>query len=78
LKRLPGLLNPGGLVAFCAEPIVGDGTPWLPYPWGLRLDGLSLLAIRRWGWMEVGFCESYFKKLLRSLGWTIAYHQMYG
>src|SRR2546426_2315105 len=76
LKRLLGLLNPGGLVAFCAEPIVGDGTPLLPYPWGLRLDGLSLLAIRRWGWIELGFCESYFKKLLRVLGWTTEHHYL--
>jgi hypothetical protein len=37
---------------------------FLPYPWGLRLNGESLRAIGKWGWLELGFSESYFYELL--------------
>jgi SAM-dependent methyltransferase len=76
LERLPALLKPGGLVAFAAEPIVPDDSPLVPYPWGLRMDGLSLWSIRRWGWMELGFRESYFKNMLLQAGWRVQRHRL--
>ena len=76
LERLPALLKPGGLVAFAAEPIVPDDSPLVPYPWGLRMDGLSLWSIRRWGWMELGFRESYFKTMLLRAGWRVQRHRL--
>ena len=72
LKRVPMLLNPGGLLAFAAEPIVPDHSEIVPYPWGLRMDGLSIWSIRRWGWLELGFQQGYFQKLLENLGWSVA------
>ena len=65
LKRVPTLLKPGGLLAFAAEPIVPDNSELVPYPWGLRMDGLSIWSIRRWGWLELGFQQSYFQRLHR-------------
>ncbi len=65
LERLDRLVAPGGRVLFAAEPITED----LPYPWGLRLDGESLWAIRKNGWLELGFKESYFVKTLNRFGW---------
>ncbi len=61
------VLAPGGKVLFAAEPI----TNAFPIPWGLRLDGESLWAIRKNGWLELGFQESYFRNLMSKHGWKI-------
>ena len=70
LKALNRAVKPGGKVYFAAEPIVAD----FPIPWGLRMDGELLWAIRRNGWMELGFSESYFKEALRRSGWGVRKH----
>jgi len=71
LKKVPALLEPGGMLVLAGEPIVPKGTPAVPYPWGLRTDGLSLWFISRLGWIELGFEESYLLGLLESLGWSV-------
>ena len=70
LGKLPKVLHPGGKVFFAAEPIDDS----FPAPWGLRLDGESLWAIRRNGWLELGFQESYFVRTLHQLGWVSRKH----
>jgi len=65
LKNLDNLINKNGLVAFAAEPIAD-----FPYPWGVRLDGISVWSIRKFGWLELGFDTSYFMRTLLLLGWT--------
>jgi len=67
------LLEPGGRVVFGAEPVIDPAGPWapvVPYPWGPRLDGLSLRQMRMFGWMELGFQAPYFHDLLKRHGWT--------
>jgi len=71
LKRLPKWLEPNGVLVLAGEPIVPAGALAVPYPWGLRLDGLSLWFIRRLGWLELGFQEGYLRKLLEDLGWGV-------
>jgi len=66
ISKLAGVLRPGGKVFFAAEPI----SDAFPVPWGLRLDGESLWAIRQNGWFELGFKESYFVRTLLRLGWV--------
>ena len=68
--KLAKVLNPGGKVFFAAEPI-NDG---FPSPWGVRLDGESLWAIRDNGWLELGFQESYFVRTLQRTGWVAKKH----
>jgi 2-polyprenyl-3-methyl-5-hydroxy-6-metoxy-1,4-benzoquinol methylase len=70
LKRLPQVIEPGGRLFFAAEPIDDS----FSMPWGLRLDGESLWAIRRNGWLELGFQESYFLRTLHHLGWLCTKH----
>ncbi len=70
LSKLPQVLRPGGRVFFAAEPIADS----FPYPWGLRLDGESLWAIRRNGWLELGYQESYFVRALQHFGWVSQKH----
>jgi len=47
LQRLDTILTPQGMVAFAAEPVVPDDSESVPYPWGVRLDGLSVWSISR-------------------------------
>ncbi len=64
LRALGPALTPDGHVYFGAEPISSD----FPVPWGVRMDGESLWAIRRHGWLELGFQPGYFRRALRLAG----------
>ena len=65
LAALDRFVSPGGRLVFAAEPV--ESGFW--QPWGLRLDGESLWAIRRNGWLELGFRRTYFVEALRRAGW---------
>jgi SAM-dependent methyltransferase len=67
VARLDELVTPGGAVLFAGEPIDDD----FPIPWGLRRDGRSLWAIRRFGWLELGFRTDFFRALLKRHGWAL-------
>jgi SAM-dependent methyltransferase len=70
LRLLRGRLNPGGRLILCGEPLLPDGMvdgP-VPYPWGPRLDGLSIEAIQR-GWTELGYQVSFLVNALLRAGW---------
>jgi len=71
LTRLRRRLNPGGLLILCGEPVVPAPAPSVPYPWGPRLDGLSVYCIRRHGWMELGFTEAFLIEALHRHGWLV-------
>ena len=65
------MLRPDGFLVFGAEPVIDPAGPWaraVPYPWGPRLDGLSLRAMQTHGWMELGFQKPYFDSLLARHG----------
>lgn len=70
-QRVSQHVAPGGMVVFSAEPIVSRWTKHVPYPWGIRLDGISVWSICEWGWMELGFQESYFAELVAQAGWNL-------
>lgn len=70
LRALHSALKPEGKIYFGAEPV----TDAFPAPWGLRLDGESLWAIRKQGWLELGFTEEYFKDALLATGWDVVKH----
>lgn len=71
LQDLHRVVKPGGFVALAAEPIL-EG---FHAPWGLRLDGESLWAIRQNGWLELGFTESYFIETAMRQGWSVTRHR---
>jgi 2-polyprenyl-3-methyl-5-hydroxy-6-metoxy-1,4-benzoquinol methylase len=68
VASLGRVVAPGGKIVFAGEPIDPD----FPLPWGLRMDGQSLWAIRRQGWLELGFREDYFLGLLARHGWSVS------
>ena len=49
IAKFDQVLAPGGKVIFAAEPISNA----FPIPWGLRLDGEAVWAIRKNGWLEL-------------------------
>lgn len=60
------VLDKNGIICFGAEPINAH----FPLPWGLRMDGESLWAIRKNGWLELGFNIKYFVDALRRNGFV--------
>jgi ubiquinone/menaquinone biosynthesis C-methylase UbiE len=70
LRGLWSALKPEGRLLLAAEPV----SPDFPMPWGLRMDGQSLWSIRKHGWFELGFNESYFVEALTSEGWIALKH----
>jgi 2-polyprenyl-3-methyl-5-hydroxy-6-metoxy-1,4-benzoquinol methylase len=67
ISGLDRVIAPDGRILFAAEPITNAFT----VPWGLRFDGESLWAIRRHGWLELGFQRSYFDQVLGRYGWKV-------
>lgn len=67
-------LTDGGLVLFAGETIFKE----FPQDWGVRLDGHSVWAIRRYGWMELAFSEDYFIRLTRRHHLALQHHQLAG
>jgi 2-polyprenyl-3-methyl-5-hydroxy-6-metoxy-1,4-benzoquinol methylase len=64
LSNLRDIVKEEGIVAFGSEPITA-----LPYPWGLRLDGMSVWSTRKFGWLENGFTPRYFGRALDRTAW---------
>ncbi len=74
VRRCKELLRPGGRIVFAGEPIVeGPHRPWHG-PWGVRLDGVSLEAIRTHHCLELGFSETYFVRTLMRNGFLVRHH----
>jgi SAM-dependent methyltransferase len=71
LDHLSERIAPGGILCFADEPVFSAENPFLPYSWGIRLDGQSLYFMRRYGWLELGFQSSYFRRVLSQLGWKM-------
>lgn len=70
LGHLHEVVRPDGVVLFAGEPVHP-----MPYPWGPRLDGLSLWSTRTYGWLELGFDPRYFRAALARAGWCATYHR---
>jgi hypothetical protein len=58
-------------IFLAAEPVFEQECDILPYPWGPRLDGESIRAMRNWGWLELGFCKDYLSTMFAKLGFDI-------
>ena len=72
LDRLAERLKPGGRLILCGEPVVHGSTPGVPFPWGPRLDGLSVFCMRHFGWMELGFSRDFLFQAFRRHGWKVS------
>jgi len=70
LRALHTAVKPDGKVVIASEPILSN----YPVPWGLRVDGEALWAIRNFGWLELGYDESYFRTAVARAGWAVTKH----
>jgi 2-polyprenyl-3-methyl-5-hydroxy-6-metoxy-1,4-benzoquinol methylase len=69
LRQLQAMVVDDGVVIFGFEPITETPDPWGNYPWGIRLDGMSVWSARKFGWLELGYTDGYFLEALRRTGW---------
>ncbi|MGH9089393.1 MAG: class I SAM-dependent methyltransferase [Acidimicrobiales bacterium] len=70
LRHLHEVVAPDGVVVFAGEPVQA-----MSYPWGPRLDGLSLWSTRTYGWLELGFDPRYFAAALARTGWHAVHYR---
>jgi SAM-dependent methyltransferase len=78
IKNVSDIVTDDGIICFASEPIMSFplkilSNPVLPYPWGVRLDGISVWSMRRFGWMELGFERTFFMKMLSDAGFRSEY-----
>jgi 2-polyprenyl-3-methyl-5-hydroxy-6-metoxy-1,4-benzoquinol methylase len=77
VQRLHHVVADDGMLVIAADVVLDQANPFrpvVPFPWGPRLDLLSLRAMRTHGWMELGFQEEYFLELLGRAGWAVTRH----
>jgi SAM-dependent methyltransferase len=70
IKNLSRIVKEGGIICFASEPFILCPSEIITPPWGIRLDGMSVWSIRRFGWMELGFDIDFFMRLLSDFGFT--------
>lgn len=73
VRALRDRLTPGGRVLLVDEPVLPDGAPHLPYPWGVRLDSRSPDTRRR-GRVGLGFQRSYLAYVCTRAGFDWLEH----
>lgn len=73
LDKLSPMLADDGFILFAGEPIVEVGNPFVPFPWGPRLDGISVRSTRKFGWCELGFQQPYFVDRLMRSGFMVSH-----
>jgi 2-polyprenyl-3-methyl-5-hydroxy-6-metoxy-1,4-benzoquinol methylase len=64
LNHVKNLLTPRGVIILVGEPI---NEIWWPN-WGLRLDPVSIRAMRHHGWFESGWSWSFVQEMFRRIG----------
>ena len=76
-ERIRGMLRPGGRLVLAGEPVIGPHNEhWrtsVPYPWGLRMDGLSFRVIQTYGWLELGYDHDYLIEMLSRAGYSVEF-----
>jgi len=78
IPKLHRILKAGGKVMMAGEPIAQEPVPWLPYPWGIRLDGENVSVMRQRGWMELGFREDFLVSIFQREGFTFRKYPLDG
>lgn len=66
IGQLHAMVKPGGRVLFASEPVDDFAMPW-----GVRFDGESVWAMRKNGWLELGFETSFFFSALERAGFQV-------
>lgn len=65
LKRMKGMMAPGGALVLAGEPI---NDYW--HHWGIRLDPLSIYCVRKFGWFESGWSRAFLEEMFARVGFA--------
>jgi len=74
LNVIPDLkqhLAPNGRVLLVSEPLMRTEDACVPYPWGLKLDAVSVAQMRRFHWFEMGFTEEFLLRAFANAGFSV-------
>ncbi len=74
LAHMAQFVKPEGKIVFAGEPINGI---WWKH-WGLRLDGLSIYCMRKFGWWESGWTGEFIAACYARAGYTLELHAFVG
>ena len=76
IPQLFSMLNKGGRVILAGEPVcrAPEGEPWIPFPWGLRLDAEVAAITRFRKWYELGFRQDFLVAAFDRHGFDYQYH----
>lgn len=67
LERVARHVKPGGKITIAGEPIQ---ELWWRH-WGLRLDAVSVYCIRKYGWFESGWSDSFIRDCFARVGFEL-------
>jgi len=74
IPELERMLAPGGRILLAGEPIFRGEQPYMPLPWGIRLDWQATAVMRIRGWMELGFREDFLTRQFMNSGLVWSHH----
>jgi SAM-dependent methyltransferase len=78
IPQLFDMLSSGGRVIMAGEPVCreAEGAPWIPFPWGLRLEAEVAAITRIRKWYELGFRQDFLRQIFEDHGFV--YHDVPG
>jgi SAM-dependent methyltransferase len=68
IRSLKAHLADDGRILLVGEPLMSCADPYVPYPWGLKLDAVSVAQMRRYHWFEMGFTEEFLVRVFANAG----------
>ena len=74
IAHISEFIEDDGCIVFAGEPI--GAAHWAS--WGMRLDPQSVYCMRKYGWFETGFSESFLKDAFLRVGWHLNLFQGVG
>jgi SAM-dependent methyltransferase len=66
-------LAPRGRIVLSGEPLASSEDDYIPYPWGLKLDALSVAQMRRFHWFEMGFTQEFLIAAFVNAGFSASH-----
>jgi SAM-dependent methyltransferase len=73
VAQLRNILAPAGRLLLCGEPLARAEDNYIPYPWGMKLDALSVAQMRRFHWFEMGFTQEFLIRVFVHAGFSASH-----
>jgi 2-polyprenyl-3-methyl-5-hydroxy-6-metoxy-1,4-benzoquinol methylase len=73
VRQMKQYLAPTGRILLSGEPLARSHEIYVPYPWGLKLDAISVAQMRRYHWFEMGFKQEFLIGVFVNAGYSARY-----